>query len=119
MASSINTAINTVNFKVLQPAGSFTAAVAHELIQQFKQDLEAGVRIVLVDLRNVDFMDSFGLGTLASWHSKLKMAGGKLYLCNLQTQVEMLFELSNTDRLFQICGNQDEFYAQVIKHHST
>ena len=89
-------------FKRLKPSGLFTATLAKDVMEQFKLDLEAGVRWIVVDLREVSFMDSFGLGVLVSMHSRLKMTGGQLHLCHLSGSVQSLFDISRSQNHFEV-----------------
>jgi anti-anti-sigma factor len=57
---------------------------------------------ILIDLQNVEFLDSQGLSTLLS---VLKMASAhqtKLFLCSLQEPVRLLFDITKMDRVFAI-----------------
>jgi anti-sigma B factor antagonist len=103
------------NFQVIQPSGVLTGATSDELIQQFNRCLESTVKIVLIDLQNVDFIDSSGLGTLVSLHTKLRLAGGRLYLCAAKDQARTLFDVSDMDRIFEIFPNREAFYTSVIR----
>jgi anti-anti-sigma factor len=103
------------DFCLLQPEGILSASIAKKLLQDFNEyrQKEPDVKLILVDLQNVSMIDSFGLGTLMSIHSKLRMAGGKLYLCGLQKQARFLFDISALDRVFDILDNQEAFYEIV------
>jgi anti-anti-sigma factor len=99
--------------QVLQPTGHFTTAVAKEMQNQFKENFQTGTRFVLVNLQEVKFMDSFGLGVLVSMHTKLKMAGGQLYLCSLSIPVRNLFDLADMNRLFNVVSDHQAFFNQL------
>ncbi len=103
------------NLKVIQPSGILTATGCPELAQEIKAALEAKVKIVLVDLQNVDFIDSSGLGTLVSVHTKLRLAGGKLYLCSPKDQARSLFDISDMDRILEIFPDRATFEREVLK----
>jgi anti-sigma B factor antagonist len=96
--------------KVWQPLGNFTTTAAKEMQNQFKEHLQNGTRFVLINLQDVKFMDSFGLGVLVSMHSKLKMAGGQLCLCNPSLPVQNLFDLADMNRLFNIVSDHQAFF---------
>ncbi|WP_421654458.1 STAS domain-containing protein [Leptothermofonsia sp. ETS-13] len=105
----------TNNYKVIQPAGILTVMTASQLIQEFKDCLDAGVKNILVNLQNVDFIDSSGLGILVSIHTKLRLAGGQLYLCSPKDQARSLFDISDLDRIFEIYSSQEEFHQRITK----
>lgn len=104
--------MNPPAFRVLQPEGILSANVAKQLLHQFNTYRQTeDTKFILIDLQNVSMIDSFGLGTLVSMHSKLRMAGGRLYLCSLQKQARFLFDISALDRMFDVFPDQATFRA--------
>jgi anti-anti-sigma factor len=95
--------------KVVQPSGFLTGNNAKQLRYQIDDLVNTGVNIVLVDLQDVDFIDSLGLGALISAQRIAKTANCKLCLCSINNQVKLLFELNTIDRLFEIFADQQEF----------
>lgn len=63
--------------------------------------LEQHKRIVL-DLSNVEFIDSAGVGTLISCLRIVTEQQGQLRLCGLNRAVRALFELMRMHRLFEV-----------------
>ncbi|WP_019502085.1 STAS domain-containing protein [Pseudanabaena sp. PCC 6802] len=57
---------------------------------------------VLLDLQNVEFLDSQGLSTLLSVLKTASAHQSKLFLCSLQESVSLLFEITKMDRVFTI-----------------
>jgi anti-sigma B factor antagonist len=95
--------------KTIQLQGVLTASTAPELVEQFNHYVAIGGRYMLIDLAQCGFVDSSGLGTLVSLHTKLRLAGGKLYLCGLQEQARCLFEIADMDTLFEIFPSEQDF----------
>lgn len=107
-----------ISFKVIQPEGVLSAAVAKQMLQQFNEYCAEGASLLLIDLQNVSMIDSFGLGTLISMNTKLRLAKGKLYLCGLQKQARFLFDISALDRVFDILPDQQAFHEQLQQTYS-
>jgi hypothetical protein len=63
----------------------------------------AGVRHIVLDLQNVQYMDSMCVGVLVELLTTLKEAGGRIALVNASANVEYLFKLTRLDRVFPIC----------------
>jgi anti-sigma B factor antagonist len=57
---------------------------------------------VLVDLNDVRFIDSSGLGALVSGFKNAISSHGSLKLSSLQPQVKSMFELTRLHRVFEI-----------------
>lgn len=95
--------------QVLQPSGLLAGNNAKQLRYQIDDLVTTGVNIVLVDLQNVDFIDSSGLGALIAAQRIAKAANCQFFICSVNEQVKMLFELNKMDRLFEILDSQEEF----------
>ena len=101
--------------KVFRPEGVFTAHLASAMTKDLNANLEVGVRTVLVDLQQVHFMDSSGLGILTLMHTKTRLAGGRLYLCSLPEQVRSLLDIADMEGVFHAFANEAEFNATIVK----
>ena len=69
--------------------------------------IDTGYTRILLDLSEVDFIDSSGLGSIVS---TLKAIGdkGDLSICGLKETVMSLFRLTRMDRVFQIFSTEEE-----------
>lgn len=99
--------------KVLQPDGILDSTKGGEFREEINKLVDAGAKTVLVDFQKVTFMDSSGLGALVLALKTVRAAGGKLFICSINEQVKMLFELTSMDRVFQIFDNQDDFNNKI------
>lgn len=100
--------------KVVEPSGILDSPKANQFRQEISSIVDNGADIVLVDLKNVTFMDSSGLGALVLALKTVRAAGGKLFICSINEQVKMLFELTSMDRVFEIYANRDEFNSAML-----
>ena len=69
--------------------------------------LEPGANVVL-DLNEVDFIDSSGLGAILSCYRHLQTASGDLKLCRAKKAVRSLIELLRMHRIFDIYDTSEE-----------
>ena len=67
-----------------------------------------GSNELIVDLKEVRFIDSSGLGVLVSGFKNASARQGSLKLSGLQTQVRSMFELTRLHRVFDIFQTTDE-----------
>ena len=104
----------TEDIKVVQPNGILDASKSQEFREEIIKLLENQPKIVLVDLKDITFMDSSGLGSLVLAFKTLRAANTKLVLCSINEQVKILFELTGMDKVFEIFSNQDEFNQAVL-----
>jgi len=65
---------------------------------------------IIVQLEQVRFVDSSGLGALLSGFKHAEAKSGKLSLSNLQPQVLSMFELTRLNRVFEIQTDLQDFF---------
>lgn len=92
---------------VIEVEGQLVVSNRQELKQHVLDQLDKGVRKVLVDFGHTGYIDSSGLGVLVSLAKKIRELGGDLRLANLNDDLQTLFELTKLDTLFQISENRD------------
>lgn len=101
--------------KVIQPNGILDGTQADRLKDEVNHCLTSGAGCILIDFQDVTFMDSSGLAALISAVRLVRDQGKKLCLCSVNQQIKMLLELTSVDQIFQVFGNQEEFYAQTAE----
>ena len=99
--------------RIVQPSGIFDGTKATEFRQEINALVESNVDILLIDFKDVTFMDSSGLGALVLALKSVRSAGGKMYICSINEQIKMLFELTSMDRVFEIYPTQAEFEEAI------
>lgn len=70
-------------------------------------------RIVLIDLAEVNFVDSSGLGALLSCLRAMNNKDGQLKLFAMNKRVQALFELVRMHRIFAIYNTREEALAAL------
>ena len=58
-----------------------------------------------MDLSDVEFMDSTGLGVLIGSLKRLREADGSMVLAGIRPSVARVFEITGLDRIFTIHGS--------------
>jgi len=81
--------------------GRLVAGAAGSLQDEVRSLLPGPKRIVL-DLADLSYMDSSGLGTIIGLHTSAKSAGARLELNNLNPRVRELFKITNVLSLFEV-----------------
>lgn len=79
-----------------------------ELKVEMQRLFEEGNKQLLIDLKDVRFIDSSGLGALVSGFKNATTYQGDLRLCSLQPQVKSMFELTRLHRVFEIFASPAE-----------
>jgi anti-anti-sigma factor len=76
----------------------------HQLI---KDQLERGKRHILLDLKKVPFIDSFGIGELLASYVSTQNLGGKLKLCHVSKKIFLLFQITRLVTVLEIYEDCD------------
>lgn len=89
---------------IVQISKPLTAATVDAFRDQLAiwQDAERDVRNYVVNLEEVDFMDSAGLGTLIATLKRVTERGGDMKIACLQKKPRMVFEITRAYKVFEI-----------------
>jgi anti-sigma B factor antagonist len=79
-----------------------------DLKNEMQKLFTEGNKNILVDLKDVRFIDSSGLGALVSGFKNAISHQGNLKLSSLQPQVKSMFELTRLHRVFEIFASSSE-----------
>jgi anti-sigma B factor antagonist len=79
-----------------------------ELKVEMNHLFESGTKNLVIDLKEVRFVDSSGLGVLVSGFKNASTRQGSIKLSGLQAQVKSMFELTRLHRVFDIYQTVDE-----------
>jgi anti-sigma B factor antagonist len=103
----------SANIKIIPLIGILDGTKTQELRDRVDQGIAQGAETILIDLKEVTFMDSSGLGALVTALKAARSAGRKLCVCSVNEQVKILFELTSMDRVFLIFRDQAEFISKM------
>lgn len=68
---------------------------------------------LLIDMQNIEFIDSHDLSIILSALNIAKSSGISLSLCSLQASVKLLFEITRMDQKFAIFESRQAFVAHL------
>jgi anti-sigma B factor antagonist len=99
---------------VAQPSGHINAATA----ARFQEELVSAVSAqdcvaLLVDLSQVESLDSAGLLALVSTLSLAQQLNRPFGLCHISPSIRIIFELTQLDRVFEIHEDSSAFEASI------
>lgn len=79
---------------------------ATDLRRRFGQLIDQDVKRVILNLKQLDFIDSTGLGTLVIGHSTLEHSGGAMKLLNLSKRSAQLLILTKLSTVFEMFDDE-------------
>ncbi|MGZ4814051.1 MAG: anti-sigma factor antagonist [Terriglobales bacterium] len=72
----------------------------------------------VLNLRDVTFVDSSGLGTMVRLLATGRRMGGNVRLCNVPPEIEKILRLTNLTRLFQLYESEETAIADYYPPHA-
>jgi anti-anti-sigma factor len=100
--------------EAFKPQGYVSAANVNEFLQQLTGKIQASNDcVLLVDMDELEFLDSAGLMALVKGFRLAQSLGRRFSLCSVPPSVRMMFELTQLDTVFEIFENRDSFEATL------
>ncbi len=87
---------------LIRLAGRLDASASSIVKAAFQKFLQRGYSYIIVDFKDVPFVDSSGLVALVSGLRLARASEGELVLSNILPQVQTVFRLTMLDRIFPI-----------------
>jgi anti-anti-sigma factor len=104
---------------VFSPSRILSSANSADLLNWVRDRVEGNQSRVMIDLKNVLFMDSAGLGALVAAYKIAQQANGELMLCSLNGQARMLLEMTGLESVFRIYESIEDYQQKVNYSRST
>jgi len=76
------------------------------LREKLKDLVAEGKKQIVLNLDNVTYIDSAGLGILVAAHVSAKTQGASLKLCNLGRNFQELLQLTKLMTVFEVCNTE-------------
>ncbi|MCL2198129.1 MAG: anti-sigma F factor antagonist [Defluviitaleaceae bacterium] len=100
-----------INGKILIAAP--TGEIDHHAAERFRAQIDSAFeksscRHIILDMKDVTFMDSSGIGMIIGRYKKAESGGGKLTLSNMSEAVTKLFNISGLAKIISRAENTQE-----------
>ena len=96
------------NVLVLHLTGPITLGAATKAFRALiHETLEAGKKNILLNMKEVYYIDSSGLGELVAAFTTVSREGGKLKLMKLTQRVQDVVQLTKVYRIFEVFTDED------------
>ena len=76
------------------------------LREKLKGLIAEGKKQIVLNMDNITYIDSTGLGTLVAAHVSAKTQGASLKLCNLGSKFQELLQLTKLLTVFEVCNTE-------------
>ena len=119
MALSLRVKQTKPGLVTLFPVGHIDSDTAPKLDQEITRLLSEPIKTLVLDMEEVGFLSSAGVGTIAKTKTVLNRQGAELAMINLQPQIKKVFEINRllpTFNVFESVQELDEYLAKVQKN---
>ncbi len=93
---------------ILNLKGRLDLATGSALKEQIKKLFEQEKTAIHLNLGDVEFINSSGLGALVSIMKEVRLRKGRLTLSNLASYVQEIFEITQLSHIFEIFPTEEE-----------
>jgi len=97
--------------QALDLEGEVDVYTAPVLRQAIVDQVEAGVKHLVINLSRVEYLDSTGLGILIGGVKRLKEQGGSLKLAGPSARITRIFEITGLNKIFDVYASEQEALA--------
>ncbi len=84
---------------------------SNALRENLKTVVTEGKKKVVLNMDNITFIDSAGLGTLVAAHHSAKNQGASLRLCHLGTKFQEVLQITKLMTIFEVYNTEPEAIA--------
>jgi anti-sigma B factor antagonist len=84
---------------------------SNALRERVKALVAEGKKKIVLNMANITFIDSAGLGTLVAAHHSAKAQGAALKLCNLGAKFQEVLQITKLLTVFDVYNNESEAVA--------
>ncbi len=92
---------------VLSVGGDLDVVGAPDMRQAVVTAVAEGSRLLALDLSELDFVDSFGLGAVVGALKRVRQRGGELALVCPSSRIRRVFEICDLDRVLALHDSID------------
>ena len=111
----ISPARDKAGYFIVRPIGPIDSDTYLDFNDKITPLLVLTTKGIILDLADVDYISSAGLGILFTLKKFLKDRSGDLLFCNLKPQIKRLFEIVNALPKETLFKNADEADAYLYK----
>lgn len=108
--------VNDGNVVILEPKGSLVGGnETDELKKSVATLLDQGNRKLIIDLGDVEYLNSSAIGALVSAHTSYMNRQGKLILCNVNKSITNIFVITKLATIFTSTDSREDAIYAIAK----
>lgn len=101
--------IDQGDIKIIKISGKITIGEGDVQLREVINDvLNEGCKKIILDMNDIKYVDSSGVGEMVSTYTTITNRGGQLRLTNLHTKIYSLLDLTSLVTVFQIYDSNED-----------
>lgn len=92
---------------VLCPGDRLDNTNAHLMVEAIVKAQDAGHRFIIIDMSELEFLSSAGVGSFVGTVETSRLAGGDIVLCNLSQNIRHVFEVLDLAEFMTITPDRE------------
>lgn len=103
------------NYAILDLVGEVDAYTAGRFREIMLRVIEEGSKNIIVSMKNVEYIDSSGLGALVGGLKRVSEKNGRILIICDNPQVKKVFEITGLEKVFQIFPTEPEALQAISR----
>jgi stage II sporulation protein AA (anti-sigma F factor antagonist) len=99
--------------RMLELRGGVSRSAEGPLMAAYQEAIKGDAETVILSFRDVEAMDSYGLGLLITLSARARRQGQRLVACGLGAPVQQAFEVSYLDEALEVYADEAEALQSV------
>ena len=75
--------------------------------------MSKSIKNIIFNFRNINFMDSSGIGVIIGRYKKISNDGGKVMIINANDRIKKIFNLSGMNKIIDVCDTYEEIASSL------
>lgn len=106
---------NGDEIEIINPLGRLDITTAWQFRLKLQEAISEATPNILVNLSEVNFIDSSGLTSLVAGMRDADKIDGSFRICNVHPEAKLVFEVTMMDSVFEIYDTEEEALAAPCK----
>ncbi|MBD3174367.1 MAG: anti-sigma factor antagonist [Armatimonadia bacterium] len=98
---------------IVEVAGEVDSASAEQFREQLVSLIEGPTKHLIVNLADLTYINSSGLGALVAGYKRVRSLDGTLKLCNVRGSIAEVMKLIRLDKIIDIYDSEEEALASL------
>ncbi|WP_250673949.1 anti-sigma F factor antagonist [Paraclostridium ghonii] len=111
----INFSLDNKNLRVEFLSKELDHHIANEVREEIDYVIQdKQIKNIVFDFKNMNFMDSSGIGVVIGRYKKISSEGGKVAVINLNSRVKKVFDLSGMNKIIEVHNTYEDAISSFL-----